>query len=135
MVSRNLSVLLKVGLFSIIFFVLSACNNGGSSGVPGVQPVDLTQPRVNSTTPTANATDASPGIITVFFSENVTGVDNSTFLVRLTGASADLTGTVDCSNCRTATFTPDANNRIRFNASYTVTLKGDVILEIGRAHV
>ena len=128
MVSRYLSVFLKVGLFSISFFALVACGSSSSS-LPGAQPVD-TPPEVTSATLSASAKDASPGVITVVFSENVNGIGDNTFLVRRVGAAAGLIGVVAYDSAsRTATFTNTSDKLMLFNTNYTVTLKGIDILD------
>lgn len=112
---------------------LAGCGGGGSgdsaSPTSGVAP-DNTAPSVVSTTPADKAVGvAVNGAITVTFSEPVTGIDGTTFLVSANGAP--VAGQVTYVG-RTATFTP-SSPLAAAGTTYTVTITTGVKDAAGNA--
>ncbi len=89
--------------------------------------LDTTRPTVTSISPTSSATITTP--FTATFSEAVGGVSDSTFVVKVAGASSALAGTVTVLSATSARFTPAA--RLVPGQTYTVSLTSGITDLVG----
>lgn len=102
---------------------------GGSGGEPAADPA----PTVVATSPGADATGVgATADVTATFSEAVTGVSGSTFTLRPTTGSTDVTATVTY-DAATEVATLDPAGDLAAGASYTATLSGGIADSAGQA--
>jgi len=105
---------------------LTAANHGEerapSFTVTVSAPADTTPPTVSSTAPANGATNVNPGTsLTATFSEAVTNVTTSTFTLRASGSSSNVSGNVTMNGAgTTATFTP--SSPLANSTTYTATI-------------